>query len=122
MFKSYFLDSLAAPKEGEPRWAFATVEDFHRAFRLLRYAMSCHSGRKFPEFGKKKAAPVRYLTDEELTGILSSSSDQSRATVMKDMRQQLDLLEKHKGLFPPMPNSKLSVKQKRKLTTSQLTE
>ncbi|KAK5241630.1 hypothetical protein LTR07_006793 [Exophiala xenobiotica] len=63
--------------------------------------MSCHSGRKFPEFIKKKAAPVRYLTDEELTGTLSSSRGQSRAKLMKDLRQQLDLLENPQGPFFP---------------------
>ncbi|KAK5435497.1 hypothetical protein LTR34_003001 [Exophiala xenobiotica] len=79
MFRNFFPDSRGKHEEGENRWAFATVEDFHRAFSLFRYAMSCDSDRKFPEFGKKKAAPVRYLTDEELTGTLSSSTGQSRA-------------------------------------------
>lgn len=67
LFKdTWSKEGPAQQLDSDVRWGtFAPPEDFHRAFVLFRFSINFWAKTKQPTFGKRDAAEVRYLTDEE---------------------------------------------------------
>ncbi|KIW86927.1 uncharacterized protein Z519_12392 [Cladophialophora bantiana CBS 173.52] len=97
-FRAYFPESFEKEQPGQVRWGLATANDFHRAFSLLRYAITCYEKQAFPKFGRKKPAPVRYLTEREVQLLQSDPLSSGKELDIQNLKSEMAILWRDQDL------------------------